>query len=351
MSGVGGGQRVVGRADHAHAIGQGPARELPDGTADEDQHQRDPQRRHARALGEQHAHDVRRRIGERSNDQRAAPTFRRDVDVGAVIEQQSGIVRDAIVGREEFLKYAWEWKEKYGGIILQQLKKLGCSLDWERTSFTMDADYYQSVIKVFVDLYKKGKIYRGKRMINWDVRAKTALSDEEVIHKEVAGKIYHLRYKLDLHNENYITIATVRPETILGDSAICVHPKDTRYKHLVGKFAFVPLINRRIPIIADDYVEMEFGTGALKVTPAHDMNDFVLGQKYNLEVIDTMKDDGTLSEAAGLYIGQDRIDVRKIIIKDLETAGNLEKLEEYTHQVGFSERKQIRSFTNRSSPQ
>ena len=179
--------------------------------------------------------------------------------------RERGIAKSSLT-RDEFLSYAWEWKEKYGGIILQQLRKMGCSLDWERTSFTMDADYYESVIKVFVDLYKKGKIYRGKRMINWDVRAKTALSDEEVIHKEVAGKIYHLRYKLDVPGEEYITIATVRPETILGDSAICVHPKDDRYKHLVGKFAFVPLINRRIPIIADDYVEIEFGTGALKVT-------------------------------------------------------------------------------------
>ena len=251
--------------------------------------------------------------------------------------RERGITKSSLT-RDEFLGYAWEWKEKYGGIILQQLRKMGCSLDWERTSFTMDADYYESVIKVFVDLYKKGKIYRGKRMINWDVRAKTALSDEEVIHKEVVGKIYHLRYKLDLPGEEYITIATVRPETILGDSAICVHPKDDRYKKLVGQFAFVPLINRRIPIIADDYVEIEFGTGALKVTPAHDMNDFVLGQKYNLEVIDTMNDDGTLSEAAGLYIGQDRIEVRKIITKDLEAAGNLVKIEDYTHQVGFSER-------------
>ena len=251
--------------------------------------------------------------------------------------RERGIAKSSLT-RDEFLGYAWEWKEKYGGIILQQLRKMGCSLDWERTSFTMDPDYYESVIKVFVDLYKKGKIYRGKRMINWDVRAKTALSDEEVIHKEVAGKIYHLRYKLDVPGEEYITIATVRPETILGDSAICVHPKDDRYKNLVGKFAFVPLINRRIPIIADDYVEIEFGTGALKVTPAHDMNDFVLGQKYNLEVIDTMNDDGTLSEAAGLYIGQDRIEVRKMITKDLEAAGNLVKIEDYTHQVGFSER-------------
>ena len=251
--------------------------------------------------------------------------------------RERGIAKSSLT-RDEFLGYAWEWKEKYGGIILQQLRKMGCSLDWERTSFTMDPDYYESVIKVFVDLYKKGKIYRGKRMINWDVRAKTALSDEEVIHKEVAGKIYHLRYKLDVPGEEYITIATVRPETILGDSAICVHPKDARYKNLVSKFAFVPLINRRIPIIADDYVEIEFGTGALKVTPAHDMNDFILGQKYNLEVIDTMNDDGTLSEAAGLYIGQDRIEVRKIITKDLEAAGNLVKIEDYTHQVGFSER-------------
>ena len=251
--------------------------------------------------------------------------------------RERGIAKSSLT-REEFLGYAWEWKEKYGGIILQQLRKMGCSLDWERTSFTMDPDYYESVIKVFVDLYKKGKIYRGKRMINWDVRAKTALSDEEVIHKEVAGKIYHLRYKLDVPVDEYITIATVRPETILGDSAICVHPMDDRYKHLVGKFAFVPLINRRIPIIADDYVEIEFGTGALKVTPAHDMNDFMLGQKYNLEVIDTMNDDGTLSEAAGLYIGQDRIEVRKIITKDLEASGNLVKIEDYTHQVGFSER-------------
>ena len=251
--------------------------------------------------------------------------------------RERGIAKSSLT-RDEFLGYAWEWKEKYGGIILQQLRKMGCSLDWERTSFTMDPDYYESVIKVFVDLYKKGKIYRGKRMINWDVRAKTALSDEEVIHKEVAGKIYHLRYKLDVPGDEYITIATVRPETILGDSAICVHPKDDRYKHLVGKFAFVPLINRRIPIIADDYVEIEFGTGALKVTPAHDMNDFMLGQKYNLEVIDTMNDDGTLSEAAGLYIGQDRIEVRKIITQDLDAAGNLVKIEDYTHQVGFSER-------------
>jgi len=251
--------------------------------------------------------------------------------------RERGIAKSSL-SREKFLEYAWEWKEKYGGIILQQLRKMGCSLDWERTSFTMDPDYYQTVIGVFVDLYKKGKIYRGKRMINWDVRAKTALSDEEVIYKEVNGKIYELKYRLDLPGEEYISIATVRPETILGDSAICVHPDDKRYTHLVGQFAFVPLINRRIPIIADEYVEMDFGTGALKVTPAHDMNDFQLGQKYNLEIIDTMNDDGTLSEAATRYIGEDRIEVRKKIIQDLEVAGNVVSIKDYTHQVGFSER-------------
>ena len=251
--------------------------------------------------------------------------------------RERGIAKSSL-SRDEFLEYAWEWKEKYGGIILQQLRKMGCSLDWDRTSFTMDPDYYETVIKVFVDLYNKGKIYRGKRMINWDVRAKTALSDEEVIHKEVNGKMYHIRYKLDVPGEEYITIATVRPETIFGDTAICVHPKDDRYKHLVGKHAFVPMINRRIPIIADDYIEMEFGTGALKVTPAHDINDFNLGQKHGLEVIETLNEDGTMNEAAPMYLGKDRIDVRKIIAADLEASGNLVKLEDYVNQVGFSER-------------
>ena len=251
--------------------------------------------------------------------------------------RERGIAKSSL-SRDEFLEYAWEWKEKYGGIILQQLRKMGCSLDWDRTSFTMDPDYYETVIKVFVDLYNKGKIYRGKRMINWDVRAKTALSDEEVIHKEVNGKLYHIRYKLDVPGEEYITSATVRPETIFGDTAICVHPKDDRYKHLVGKHAFVPMINRRIPIIADDYIEMEFGTGALKVTPAHDINDFNLGQKHGLEVIETLNEDGTMNEAAPMYIGKDRIEVRKIIAADLEASGNLVKLEDYVNQVGFSER-------------
>jgi valyl-tRNA synthetase len=251
--------------------------------------------------------------------------------------RERGIAKSSLT-RDKFLGYAWEWKEKYGGIILQQLRKMGCSLDWERTSFTMDPAYYESVIHVFVDLYEKGKIYRGKRMINWDVRAKTALSDEEVIHKEVNGKMYHIRYKLDIPGDEYITIATVRPETIFGDTAICVHPKDERYKHLVGKFAFVPMINRRIPIITDDYIDIEFGTGALKVTPAHDINDFNLGQKHGLEVIETLHEDGTMNEAAPMYIGKDRLEVRKIIAADLEASGNLVKLEDYVNQVGFSER-------------
>jgi valyl-tRNA synthetase len=246
-------------------------------------------------------------------------------------------IQKATLSRDEFLGYAWEWKEKYGGIILQQLKKLGCSLDWDRTTFTMDPDYYQSVINVFIDLYNKGYIYRGKRMINWDVKAKTALSDEEVIRKETKQKLYHLQYAIEGLSE-HITIATVRPETIMGDTAICVHPKDERYKHLHGKFAFVPLINRRIPIITDDYVTMEFGTGALKVTPAHDMNDYQLGQKHNLEVVDILNEDGTLNEAAQICIGLDRFEARKKIVAELEQKGFLLKTEDYTSEVGHSER-------------
>lgn len=252
--------------------------------------------------------------------------------------REKGIAKSSL-SRSEFLDYAWEWKEKYGGIILQQLRKMGCSLDWDRTSFTMDPDYYASVIQVFVDLYQKGYIYRGKRMINWDVKAKTALSDEEVIYKEVQSKLYHVKYKLE--NGGFITIATVRPETILGDAAICVNPADERYKALHGQFAFVPLINRKIKIIPDEYVALDFGTGALKVTPAHDMNDYQLGQKYQLEIIDTMNDDGTMSEAAQLYVGMDRFAVRKKIVEDLEAAGHIEKIEEYTNQVGFSERTDV----------
>lgn len=258
--------------------------------------------------------------------------------------RERGITKSSL-SRDEFLKYAWEWKEKYGGIILQQLKKIGCSLDWDRTSFTMDADYYQSVIKVFIDLYSKGMIYRGKRMINWDVKALTALSDEEVIRKETQQKLYHLQYKVvdadgkDLDTK--LVIATVRPETIMGDTAICVHPDDERYKHLHGKYAIVPLINRRIPIITDEYVTMDFGTGALKVTPAHDMNDNQLGQKHGLEVIDILNDDGTLSEAAQIYVGLDRFEARKKIVKQLEEEGYLVKTEDYTSEVGYSERTDV----------
>lgn len=240
--------------------------------------------------------------------------------------------------RDEFLKYAWEWKEKYGGIILKQLEKLGCSIDWDRTAFTMDDDYYAAVIRVFIELHDKGLIYRGVKMINWDPKAKTALSDEEVIHKQTNSKLYYVRYKIDGQADEYITIATVRPETILGDTAVCVHPDDERYTHLAGKFCFVPLLNRRIPIIFDEYIDKEFGTGALKVTPAHDINDYNLGLKHGLPVIDTLNEDGTMSEAAQLYIGQDRFAVRKKIVEDLRVAGNLVKEEEYSNQVGFSER-------------
>lgn len=264
--------------------------------------------------------------------------------------RERGISKSSL-SRDEFLKYAWEWKEKYGGIILQQLKKLGCSLDWDRTTFTMDPDYYRSVISVFIDLYNKGYIYRGKRMINWDVKAKTALSDEEVIRKETRQKLYHLRYALSDENGKplaftgngveSIVIATVRPETIMGDTAIFVHPDDERYKQLHGKFAFVPLINRRIPIIADDYVSMDFGTGALKVTPAHDMNDNMLGQKHNLEVVDILNEDGTLNEAAQIFIGEDRFEARKKIVKELEEKGYLVKTEDYTSEVGYSERTDV----------
>ncbi len=253
--------------------------------------------------------------------------------------RERGITKSSL-SRDEFLSYAWEWKEKYGGIILQQLKKLGCSLDWDRTTFTMDKDYYDSVIKVFVDLYKKGVIYRGKRMINWDVKALTALSDEEVIRKETKQKLYHLKYAVE-GIDTPIIVATVRPETIMGDSAICVHPEDERYKHLHGKFAFVPLINRRIPIITDEYVTMEFGTGALKVTPAHDVNDYALGEKHQLEVIDVFNDNGTLSEAAQIYVGMDRFEVRKKIAIELEEKGFLLKTEEYTSEVGYSERTDV----------
>lgn len=250
--------------------------------------------------------------------------------------REKGIEKSSLT-REEFLKYAFEWKEKYGGIIYSQIERLGCSVDWNRVTFTMDDDYYKAVIKVFVDLYRKGLIYRGARMINWDPVAKTALSDEEVEYREVQSKLYYVQYKLD-GQDGYITIATTRPETILGDTAICVNPNDERYQHLKGAYAFVPLINRRIPIIFDEYVDMEFGTGALKITPAHDINDYNIGLKHNLEVIDTLNDDGTLNEAAQMYVGEDRFEVRKKIAVDLEVAGNLVKVEDITNKNGFSQR-------------
>ena len=239
--------------------------------------------------------------------------------------------------RDEFLSHAFDWKEKHGGIILEQLKKLGASCDWERTKFTMDDDMSESVIKVFVDLHQKGLVYRGVRMVNWDPSAQTALSDEEVIHKEVNSKLYHIAYNIEDSNER-ITIATTRPETILGDSAICVNPNDERYTHLKGKKAIIPLVDRVIPIIFDEYVDMEFGTGALKITPAHDINDYKLGDKHGLETIDILNDDGTLSEAATLYIGKDRFVVREEIAVDLKAKGYLVKTEEYQNKVGFSER-------------
>ena len=242
--------------------------------------------------------------------------------------------------REEFLRHAWAWKEEHGGIILKQLQKLGASCDWSRTAFTMDEERSQSVISVFVDLYKKGLIYRGVRMVNWDPKAPTALSDEEVIYKDEHSKLYYLRYFVE-GSDRYIVVATTRPETILGDTAVCVHPDDQRYTWLKGKRVIVPLINRAVPVIADDYVEMEFGTGCLKVTPAHDVNDYMLGEKHNLPSIDIFNDNGTISEAGGMYVGLDRFDVRKQIAIDLEKAGLLEKVEDYDNKVGYSERTNV----------
>ncbi|MBI2258735.1 MAG: valine--tRNA ligase [Flavobacteriia bacterium] len=247
-------------------------------------------------------------------------------------------IKKGDLSRAEFLQHAFEWKDKHGGIILEQLKKLGCSCDWERTSFTMDKEYSESVIQVFVDLYNKGKIYRGHRMVNWDPEAKTALSDEEVIHKEVNSKLFHLRYKLENSHDEWVVIATTRPETILGDSAICVHPDDERYKSLIGKKAIVPLCNRSIPIICDDYVDIEFGTGCLKVTPAHDVNDYELGKKHNLESIDIFNDNGTLNHYGLHYEGLDRFEVRKQIEKELDQKGYLVKTEDHINKIGFSER-------------
>ncbi len=250
---------------------------------------------------------------------------------------EKGIEKSSLT-REDFLRHAWEWKEKYGGVILKQLRKLGASCDWERTCFTMDDIRTEGVLRVFCDLYEKGKIYRGVRMVNWDPAAKTALSDEEVVFKESHGKLYYLRYRIE-GTEQFIIVATTRPETILGDTALCINPNDERYKALPADArVIVPLVGRSIPVIRDEYVDIEFGTGALKVTPAHDINDYMLGEKYGLESIDIFNDDGTINDKVGMYVGMDRFDLRKQIEKDLAEAGLLEKVEDYTNNVGYSER-------------
>ena len=250
--------------------------------------------------------------------------------------REQGIKKSDLT-REEFMKHAWAWKEKYGGIIFKQLRKLGASLDWERERFTMEPALSDAVLDVFIDLHKKGHIYRGLRMINWDPEAQTTLSNEEVIYRDVTAKLYYVRYQIE-GREDFVVVATTRPETIMGDTAVCFHPKDERYAHLKGKNLIVPLINRPVPAIFDDYIDIEFGTGALKVTPAHDPNDYEIGQRHNLEVIDTLNADGTLSEAAQIHIGEDRETARKNVAADLEAAGLLEKTEDLKHSVGFSER-------------
>jgi valyl-tRNA synthetase len=268
-----------------------------------------------------------------------------EAKVVQMLEKEKGI-KKADLSREEFLRYAFEWKEKYGGIIYNQIERLGCSVDWNRVTFTMDEHYYKAVISVFIDLYEKGLIYRGARMINWDPSAKTALSDEEVEYKDLQGKLYHICYRLESAAGEPletvagkgIVIATQRPETIMGDTAICVNPTDERYQHLKGAFAYVPLINRRIPIIFDEYVDPAFGTGALKVTPAHDINDYNLGLKHQLEVVDTLNEDGTLSEAAQIHIGVDRFKARKLVVEALKENGQLIKEEEYSTRLGYSQR-------------
>ena len=241
------------------------------------------------------------------------------------------------LSREEFLTHAWEWKEKYGGIILEQLKKLGSSCDWSRTRFTMEPSLYKAVVDVFVDLYKKGLIYRGTKMVNWDPQGLTTLSDEEVIFREIQDKLYFVKY-VGVDFEGTLLVATARPETIAGDVAVCVNPADERYASLIGKHVRVPLINREVPIIADDYIDIEFGTGVLKVTPAHDIHDYEIGAKFNLKVIDTLTEDGRISEAGELFVGMDRFEARKEWVKQLDASGLLEKVDDYTHNVGFSER-------------
>jgi len=250
-------------------------------------------------------------------------------------------IKKSDLSRDEFLAHAFEWKDKYGGIILDQLKKLGASCDWERTEFTMNPEYSESVIDTFIDLFNKGKIYRGIRMINWDPAAETALSNEEVIHKEVNSKLYHLRYKIEGSDDEWLTLATTRPETILGDSAICVNPNDVRYANLKGKKAIVPIVGRSIPIIFDEYVDMEFGTGCLKVTPAHDENDYELGKTHDLETIDILNDDGSLNKFGLHYEGQDRFKVRKAIAKELDELGYMVKIEDHINKVGYSERTDV----------
>ena len=249
-------------------------------------------------------------------------------------------IRKSDLTREEFLRHAWEWKEEHGGIILKQLRRLGASCDWDRTAFTMDDIRSRSVIRVFCDLYRKGLIYRGVRMVNWDPTALTALSDEEVIYKEQQGKLYYLRYRI-VGEDGYAIVATTRPETIMGDTAMCINPNDPKNQHLRGRRVIVPLVGREIPVIEDDYVDIEFGTGCLKVTPAHDVNDYMLGEKYNLPSIDIFNDNGTIAPAGELYVGMDRFAVREQIVRDLEVAGLLEKTEDYTNKVGFSERTNV----------
>ena len=249
-------------------------------------------------------------------------------------------IRKSDLTREEFLRHAWEWKEEHGGIILKQLRRLGASCDWDRTAFTMDDIRSRSVIRVFCDLYRKGLIYRGVRMVNWDPAALTALSDEEVIYKEQQGKLYYLRYRI-VGEDGYAVVATTRPETIMGDTAMCINPNDPKNQHLRGRRVIVPLVGREIPVIEDDYVDIEFGTGCLKVTPAHDVNDYMLGEKYNLPSIDIFNDNGTIAPAGELYVGMDRFAVREQIVRDLDAAGLLEKTEDYTNKVGFSERTNV----------
>lgn len=250
-------------------------------------------------------------------------------------------IKKTDITRDQFLEHAWDWTHEHGGIILQQLRKLGASCDWDRTAFTMDKTRSESVIKVFVDLYNKGLIYRGVRMVNWDPQAQTALSDEEVVYKDEHSKLYYLRYKVVEEPNKYAIVATTRPETIMGDTAMCINPNDTKNTWLKGKHVIVPLVGREIPVIEDNYVDIEFGTGCLKVTPAHDINDHNLGLKHGLETIDIFNDNGTLSEAAGLYVGMDRMDVRKQIAKDLQDAGLMEKIEDYNNKVGYSERTNV----------